>query len=132
MCKGGAISSGLDAIGNMSNAVMADATAKGNAKSIRSAAKLQSQRIKEQGKRDASSARAAAAENGLDVNVGAPAVIEDEIISDASYNALMNQLQANFQADDVRRQGKMQRNNYGFKAASDVINTATQAYGGWK
>ena len=32
MCKGGAISSGLEAVGNISNALMADATAKGNAK----------------------------------------------------------------------------------------------------
>ncbi|MFP0401314.1 hypothetical protein [Acinetobacter nosocomialis] len=132
MCKGGAISSGLEAVGNISNALMADATSKGNAKTIQSVAALQSKKIKEQGQRDASSAMAAAAENGLDVNVGAPVVISDEIISDASYNALMNQKQAGYAAADVRRQGKMQRNNYGMKAASNIIDTAAQAYGGWK
>ncbi len=74
---------------------------------------------------------AAAAENGLDVNVGAPVVISDEIISDASYNALLNQMQAGYAAANVRRQGKAQRNNYGMKAASNIIDTAAQAYG-WK
>ncbi|MBV6590344.1 hypothetical protein JMA07_20100, partial [Acinetobacter baumannii] len=49
MCKGGAISSGLEAVGNISNALMADATAKGNAKTIQSVSKVQSKKIKEQG-----------------------------------------------------------------------------------
>ncbi|AIL79040.1 MULTISPECIES: hypothetical protein [Acinetobacter] len=132
MCKGGAISSGLEAVGNISNALMADATAKGNAKTIQSVSKVQSKKIKEQGQRDASSAMAAAAENGLDVNVGVPALIEDEILGDAAYNASMNISQAGYSASDVLRQGKMQRNNYGYKAASDVIKTAAQAYDGWK
>lgn len=100
-------------------------------KTIQSVSKVQSKKIKEQGQRDASSAMAAAAENGLDVNVGAPVVISDEIISDASYNALLNQMQAGYAAADVRRQGKAQRNNYGMKAASNIIDTAAQAYG-WK
>lgn len=132
MCNGGAVSSGFEAVGNLSNALMAEATAKGNAKSIRSAAKVQSKKMMEQGRRDASSARAAAAENGLDVNVGIPALIEDEILGDAAYNASLNQSQAGFAAADVLRQGKMQRNNYGFRAAKNVIDSAAQAYGGWK
>lgn len=131
MCNGGAISSGLKAVSDISNSVMANATAKGNAKTIQSVSKVQSKKIKEQGHRDASSAMAAAAENGLDVNVGAPVVISDEIISDASYNALLNQMQADYAAADVRRQGKAQRNSYGMSAASNIIDSAAQAYG-WK
>lgn len=131
MCNGGAISSGLKAVSDISNSVMANATAKGNAKTIQSVSKVQGKKIKEQGQRDASSAMAAAAENGLDVNVGAPVVISDEIISDASYNALLNQMQAGYAAADVRRQGKAQRNSYGMSAASNIIDSAAQAYG-WK
>ena len=131
MCKGGAISSGLEAVGNISNALMADATAKGNAKTIQSVSKVQSKKIKEQGQRDASSAMAAAAENGLDVNVGVPALIEDEILGDAAYNASMNISQAGYSASDVLRQGRMQRNNYGMKAASSTIEAIAQA-NGWK
>ncbi|EOE5312418.1 hypothetical protein ACY2PF_000200 [Acinetobacter baumannii] len=131
MCNGGAISSGLKAVSDISNSVMANATAKGNAKTIQSVSKVQGKKIKEQGQRDASSAMAAAAENGLDVNVGSPVVITDEIISDASYNALLNQLQAGYAAADVRRQGKAQRNSYGMSAASNIIDSAAQAYG-WK
>ena len=130
MCKGGAISSGLEAVGNISNALMADATAKGNAKTIQSVSKVQSKKIKEQGQRDASSAMAAAAENGLDVNVGAPVVISDEIISDASYNALLNQMQAGYAAADVRRQGKAQRNNYGMKGLVTSLILLLKLMGG--
>lgn len=132
MCGGGAVSSGFEAIGNLSNALMADATAKGNAKTTKAVAQLQSKKILNQGRKDASSARAAAAENGLDVNVGVPTIIEDEILGDAAYNASMNTSQAGFAAADILQQGKMQRNNYGMKAASKAIDSAAQAYGGWK
>ncbi|NAR66886.1 hypothetical protein [Acinetobacter haemolyticus] len=131
MCGGNAISSGFEAVGNLTNGLMAEATARGNAKTIKSVANVQSKKIKEQGRKDASSARAAAAENGLDVNVGVPALIEDEILGDAAYNASMNISQAGYGASDVLRQGKMQRNNYGMNAASKAIDTAAQAYG-WK
>lgn len=131
MCGGNAISSGFEAVGNLTNGLMAEATARGNAKTIKSVAKVQSKKIKEQGRKDASSARAVAAENGLDVNVGVPALIEDEILGDAAYNASMNISQAGYSASDVLRQGKMQRNNYGMKAASKAIDTAAQSYG-WK
>lgn len=131
MCGGSAISSGFEAVGNLANAQMAEATARGNAKTIKSVANVQSKKIKEQGRKDASSARAAAAENGLDVNVGVPALIEDEILGDAAYNASMNISRADYAASDVLRQGKMQRNNYGMKAASSAIESASKAMG-WK
>lgn len=127
MCGGNAISSGFEAVGNLTNGLMAEATARGNAKTIKSVANVQSKKIKEQGRKDASSARAAAAENGLDVNVGVPALIEDEILGDAAYNASMNISQAGYAASDVLRQGKMQRNNYGMKAAGGAIQAM-----GWK
>lgn len=131
MCVGNAISSGFEAVGNLTNGLMAEATARGNAKTIKSVANVQSKKIKEQGRKDASSARAAAAENGLDVNVGVPALIEDEILGDAAYNASMNISQAGYGASDVLRQGKALRSQYGMKAASKAIDTAAQAYG-WK
>lgn len=131
MCGGNAISSGFKAVGNLANAQMAEATARGNAKTIKSVAEVQSKKIKEQGRKDASSARAAAAENGLDVNVGVPALIEDEILGDAAYNASMNISQAGYSASDVLRQGKVTRNNYGMKAASSTIDAIAQA-NGWK
>lgn len=126
MCGGS-----LGVIGDLANAQMAEATAKGNAKTIQSVAKQQSKKIVNQGRKDASSARAAAAENGLDVNVGVPALIEDEILGDAAYNASMNISQAGYAASDVLRQGKMQRNNYGMSAASSAMESASKAMG-WK
>lgn len=116
---------------NLSNAVMADATGKGNAKTIRSVAKLEASNIKKQGKRNASSARTVAAENGLDVDVGSAALIQDEHISDAEYDAVMTESNAGYQADVVRRQAKQQRNNYGMKATSDAIGMGANMMG-WK
>lgn len=133
MCGSGGnvISSSFEAAGNLANGLMAEATARGNAKTIKSVAKQQSKKIVNQGRKDASSARAVAAENGLDVNVGVPALIEDEILGDAAYNASMNISQAGYSASDVLRQGKVTRNNYGMKAASSTIEAIAQA-NGWK
>lgn len=116
---------------NMSNAVMADATGKGNAKTLRSVAKLEAGNIKKQGKRNASSARAAVAENGLDVDVGSAALIQDEHISNAEYDAVMTENNADYQAKVVRMQAKQQRNNYGMKAASGALEMGAQLMG-WK
>lgn len=132
MCSGGGVSSSFKALQGYSNAVTADAVSKGNAKTVRSVANLQASKIKEGGRKNASSARAAAAENGLDVDVGSAALIEDEHLADAEYNAEMTKRGAGYQAERIRREGKMQRNNYGMEATSDLFNAVGQLSGGWK
>ena len=131
MCGGGMIQSIFSGVENMANAVQSDAVAKGNAKTVRSVAQLNSKKIIEQGKKGASSARAAAAENGLDVDVGSAAMIQDEITGDASYNSTMNLSDASWQASQIKQHGKMQRNSYGMKSASNFIDAGAQA-AGWK
>lgn len=131
MCGGGMVQSIFSGVENMANAVQSDAVAKGNAKTVRSVSQLNSKKIIEQGKKGASSARAAAAENGLDVDVGSAAMIQDEITGDASYNSTMNLSDASWQASQIKQQGKMQRNSYGMKAASNFIDAGAQA-AGWK
>ncbi len=131
MCGGGMIQSIFSGVENMANAVQSDAVAKGNAKTVRSVSQLNSKKIIEQGKKGASSARAAAAENGLDVDVGSAAMIQDEITGDASYNSTMNLSDASWQASQIKQQGKMQRNSYGMKSASNFIDAGAQA-AGWK
>lgn len=131
MCSGGMISSGLSAVSNISNGLQADAESKGNAKTVRSVARVQAKRLQEQGKRGASSARAAAAENGLDVDVGSAAMIQDEHLGNAAFNASVTIQDADNQATNIRRAGKMQRNNYGMAAAGDLISMGGQAMG-WK
>lgn len=51
MCGGNAISSGFEAVGNLANGLMAEATARGNAKTIKSVAKQQSKKIVNQGQK---------------------------------------------------------------------------------
>nr|WP_228257209.1 hypothetical protein [Acinetobacter sp. WCHAc060025] len=125
------ISDIFNGVGSAMNSVQTRADAKGNAKTIKSVAKLESQKILEQGKKNASSARAAAAENGLDVDVGTAINIQDEIIGDASYNSTINILNANSQAKQVKRTGSMQSNNYGMQSASSFVSAGTKAMG-WK
>lgn len=131
MCGGGVISSVFSGVENAANAVQADAVAKGNAKTVQSVAKLNSKKIIEQGKKDASSARAIAAENGLDVDMGTAAKIQDEFTGDAAFNAAMNLSDSSWQASQIKQQGKMQRNSYGMKSASSFIDAGSQAMG-WK
>jgi pyruvate/2-oxoglutarate dehydrogenase complex dihydrolipoamide acyltransferase (E2) component len=131
MCGGNPIGDIFSGIENVANAQMADATAKGNAKTVQSVARAQADKTKRQGKANASSARAAAAENGLDVDQGAAAMLQDEHISDAAYNASLGIADAENQAQQIRQQAKMQRNNYGMNAASSFVS-AGMKIAGWK
>lgn len=131
MCGGNPIGDIFSGVENIANAQMADATAKGNAKTVQSVARAQADKTKRQGKANASSARAAAAENGLDVDQGAAAMIQDEQISDAAYNASLGIADAQNQAQQIRMQGKQQRNNYGMRATSNFVS-AGMKIAGWK
>lgn len=132
MCGGkNFISDALSGVQNLANGQMASATAKGNAKTVRSVALAEAEKMKRQGKSNASTARAVAAENGVNVDVGAAAMLQDEHISDAAYNASLNISDADYQAKQIRMQGKMQRNNYGMNAASDFVSVGAKAMG-WK
>lgn len=133
MCggKGGMIGSIFSGVENMANAVQSDAESKGNAKTVRSVARVEAEKARRAGRKGASSARAAAAENGLDVDLGSAAMIQDEHLSDAEYNAAITVMDANNNASNIRRKGKMQRNSYGMKAASDFVDAGAQAMG-WK
>lgn len=132
MCGGNAFSSALNGVQNLANGLQANATAKGNAKTMRSVAQLSAKQLLEQSQSNASSARAQAAENGLDVDVGVAALLEDEHLSDGAYNASMTLSDANYGAKNIRRHGKLQRNNYMLNAASDFIDMGGQMMGGWK
>ena len=132
MCGGGNIIGDIfSGAQGMMNAVQSNEEAKGNAKTVRSVARVEAEKLKRQGKANASSARAAAAENGLDVDVGAAAMIQDEHIGDAQYNAAITISDADNNASNIRRAGKMQRNNYGMQAASSFISAGAKA-AGWK
>ncbi|MFZ8004365.1 hypothetical protein ACO1DV_15865 [Acinetobacter lwoffii] len=73
-----------------------------------------------------------AAENGVNVDVGAAAQIQDEHISDAAYNASITISDAaENNASNIRRAGRMQSNSYGLKAAGNVVSAGATAMG-WK
>jgi len=131
MCGGNPVGDIFSGVQNLGNALQVDAIGKGNAKTVKSVARAQAERTKKQGKTDASSARAAAAENGLDVDQGAAAMIQDEHLGNAAYNASLGIADAENQANQIRQQAKMQRNNYGMNAASSFVS-AGMKIAGWK
>ncbi|MFQ1044038.1 hypothetical protein [Acinetobacter sp. NIOH-H-8] len=132
MCgKGNIVGDVFSGIEDMANAQMASAVSKGNAKTVRSVALAEAEKIKRQGKSNASTARAVAAENGVNVDVGAAAKIQDEHIGDAAYNASMTMSDANNQANQLLLQGKMKRNSYSMRSASSLVSAGATALG-WK
>lgn len=68
--------------------------------------RLEAGRIRKQTKQVQSSARAQAAENGLDVDVGAPAVINDQIAFEGEQDAWMTILTGDNEAKALRVSGK--------------------------
>lgn len=108
MSWSGSISAGsaLKGAGTLFDAMSNYGASKANAKNIYSSGLYQAEMMRQQGFSDASSARAAAAESGLDVDVGSVAMIQDQHIGDAAYNAYITKSQAKYQADLMKRQAK--------------------------
>ena len=125
MSWAGSITAGkaLQAGGQLYDTLSSYGASKANAKNIVSASKYQAEMLRKQGFSDASTARAAAAENGLDVDVGSAAMIQDQHIGDAHYNAYMTQSQANYQAKMMKRQAKT-------ALVSGLIGTGAKLFGG--
>ena len=109
--------------GNLFDAWSQYGSMKTNAKNIGYAGQYQAEMLRKQGFSSASMARAVAAENGLDVDTGSAAMIQDEHIGDAHYNAYMTQSQADYQAREMRRQAKT-------SLVSGIVGAGAQFFGG--
>ncbi|KYQ83564.1 hypothetical protein AWW72_13325 [Acinetobacter sp. NRRL B-65365] len=77
-------------------------TLRNQAETTEAQGRVDAQSILNQGQKMQSSARAAAAENGLNVDVGSAAAIQDQIAGDSAANAYITKSQANYAASQMR------------------------------
>lgn len=100
--------------------------------------RLEADRILKQKEKQQSAARAAAAENGLDINEGTAVKINDGIEQAGQYDASMAEKSGDNSSQRLQAQAKQYQSNANTALASGVLNTAssaTSAYGqsgGWK
>ena len=97
--------------------------------------RLEAERIRKQTKQVQSSARAQAAENGLDVDVGAPAVINDQIAFDGEHDAWMAILTGKNEANALRVSGRNAASAGRTALGMGLLNAGANAadgYSKWK
>ena len=100
--------------------------------------RLEAERIRKEKDKVQSRARAAAAENGLDVKEGTAVVINDQIELDGNYDANMAEITGYNSSQRLKAEASVHRNNANTAIVSGALNTAaagSSAYGnskGWK
>lgn len=100
--------------------------------------RLEAERIRKDKEKAQSAARAALAQNGLDVKEGTAVVINDQIELDGNYDANMAEISGYNSSQRLKAEASVHRNNANTAIVSGALNTAaagSSAYGnskGWK
>ncbi|HCW3747937.1 hypothetical protein U2E19_17910 [Acinetobacter baumannii] len=104
-----------------------------NAKQAESAGRVEAERVRELGRRQASAAKAQMASNGLDINAPNTVsdVIQNDIISNASKDASMVQYNANSSAAQSRADASNFNKQANQIAVGGALNTASTALNGY-
>lgn len=95
-------------------------------------ARLEAERIREQAKRTRSAATAQAAENGLNLNIGAPVRIDEQIAYDSEQDAWMTRITGQNRARSISAAGTNAATSANWQAGSTLLSSAASAYGGYK
>lgn len=93
--------------------------------------RLEAERIRKEKEKTQSAARAALAQNGLDVNEGTALVINDEIEQAANYDANMAEITGYNSSQRLKAQASQFKNNANTAAATGVLNTVSAGAGGY-
>lgn len=107
----------------------ANKQAKADAEAQRGQSRLEAERLLDESKRVRSAAQAQAADNGLNVGIGSPVKIDEQISYDANQDAWMTRITGESRARGMEIQGKNARKDGYMQAASTVLNSASSAYG---
>ena len=105
--------------------------------------RLEAERIRKEKQKTQSAARAALAENGLDVNEGTSIVINDEIERAGNYDANMAEITGYNTSQQLKAAASQHRSNANTAAATGALNTVSAlgsfqgkkeggSKGGWK
>ena len=92
---------------------------------------LYSERIRKEKEKAQSTARAAAAGNGLDVNEGTSIVINDEIERAANYDAAMAEITGYNSSQQLKAAASQHKNNANAAAATGVLDTVSTGASGY-
>lgn len=109
--------------------------AKADAEAAQGAGRVEAARIRDNVAKQQSSARAAAAENGLSVGDGTAVTINDKIEQGGQYDAAMAEISGFNASQRLQAEAKTYRNQANMAAASTALNMASNGlntYKGWK
>ena len=93
--------------------------------------RLEADRIRKEKEKTQSAARAALAQNGLDVNEGTALVINDEIEQAANYDANMAEVTGYNSSQRLKAQASQFKNNANTAAATGVLNAVSAGASGY-
>ena len=117
--------------------------AEADAKAQSARGRLEAERIRKDKEKAQSTARAALAGNGLDVNEGTSVVINDEIEKAGNYDANIAEITGYNSSQRLKAEASQYKSNANAAAATGVLNTASAlgsyqgkkeggSKGGWK
>ena len=105
--------------------------AQADASAEKARGRLEAERIRKEKEKTQSAARAALAQNGLDVNEGTALVINDEIEQAANYDANMAEVTGYNSSQRLKAQASQFKNNANTAAATGVLNTVSAGASGY-
>lgn len=94
--------------------------------------RLEAERIREAGKKARSAAAAQAADNGLNLGVGSPVVIDQEIAYESEQDAWMTRLTGQSNAARISSQGRAEQKLANTQATGTLLQAAASSYSGYK
>ena len=106
--------------------------AEADAKAVAAQGRLEAERIRKDKEKAQSSARAALAESGLDVNEGTSVVINDQIERDGNYDAAMAEITGQNTSNRLKAEASGYRSNANTALAVGAFNTVAAGAKGWK
>lgn len=105
--------------------------AEADASAEKARGRLEAERIRKEKEKTQSAARAALAQNGLDVNEGTALVINDEIEQAANYDANMAEITGYNSSQRLKAQASQFKNNANTAAAAGVLDTVSTGASGY-
>ena len=99
--------------------------AEADAKATAAQGRVEAARVRKEKEKAQSTARAALAGNGLDVNEGTSVVINDEIERAGNFDANMTEITGYNSSQRLRAEASVHKNNANTAAATGVLNTVS-------
>ena len=127
-----AVSAAITGVSEYNQSKGAAEQANADAEAQKARGRLEAERIRKEKEKAQSAARAALAQNGLDVNEGTSLVINDSIEQAANYDANMAEITGYNSSQRLKAEASVHKNNANTAVAVGAANAVSSAAGGWK